>query len=254
MVRTRELVVEASESGAGPEDEREPTILDYARVLWGGRWVIMAIVFAAIAGAIGISLIMPKSYTAKATLMPLGPDRGAGLSALSGALSGALSMDSPGAKLTAVLQSRTVAEDVVGKLNLEPVLGAGRGSQPPRAELIEYFQKRVLKVSTSQGMIVVKAVWRDPDLAAGIANAAVLSAARYLNEHSISTSFQILDEAVPPVKPSGPNVVLNVAVALVSSSMAAVFIVFIRQHLRELRRAEAASAVERIGGDSSGLE
>jgi uncharacterized protein involved in exopolysaccharide biosynthesis len=255
MLRTRELMVEASEPPVRLPDEREPTILDYARVLWGGKWLILAIVVAATAAAIGISLILPKSFTAKATLMPLGLDRPGGLGALSGALSGAFGMDSPGVKLMAVLQSRTVAEDVVGRLNLEPILAEGRDPRPTRAELVEYFQKRVLKVSTGQGMIVVKAVARDAELSANIANAAVLSAARYLNEHSISTSFQILDEAVAPPKHSSPKIALNIAIAFVLSAFVAVIIVFVRQYLRELRRAEAErAAIDRFGGDSSGLD
>jgi uncharacterized protein involved in exopolysaccharide biosynthesis len=255
MLRTRELIVEASEPAVRLPDEREPTILDYARVLWGGKWLILAIIVAATALAGGVSLIIPKSYTAKATLMPLGLERPGGLGALSGALSGALGMDSPGVKLMAVLQSRTVAEDVVGRLNLEPILAEGKDPPPTRAESIEVFQDKVLKVSTGQGMIVVKAVWRDADSAAEIANAAVMSAARYLNEHSISTSFQILDEAVPPPKHSSPKIVLNIAIAFVLASMLAVFVVFIRQYIRELRRVEAErAAIARFGGDSSGLD
>lgn len=253
MVRTRELMVDASEPAADLRPEDEPTILDYARVLWGGRWLILALTVLATVAAMGISLTMTKSYTASATLMPLGPDRGAGLGALSGALSGALAMDSPGMKLMAVLQSRTVAEDVVGKLNMEAEFAVGRDPKPTRAEVIESFHSRVLKVTASQGMIVVKAVWRDPALSAKIANTAVLSAARYLNEHSISTSFQILDEAVPPANPSSPKVALTAAVAFVLSGFVAVCLVFIRQYLREVRRAESArgAAIAPSGGASS---
>ncbi|HET8761507.1 MAG TPA: Wzz/FepE/Etk N-terminal domain-containing protein [Nitrospiria bacterium] len=250
MTRTRELMVDASEPAADQRPEDEPTILDYARVLWGGRWLILVITLLVTAAAVGISLTMSKSYTAKSTLMPLGLDRGGGL----GALAGALSIENPGMKLMAVLQSRTVAEDVVGKLNLEPEFAVGRDRAPTHAEVIESFQKRVLKVTASQGMIVVKAAWRDPELSAKIANTAVLSAARYLNEHSISTSFQILDEAVAPAKPSSPKIALNTAAAFVLSGFAAVCLVFIRQYLREVRRAESAraAAVAPSGGASSG--
>jgi uncharacterized protein involved in exopolysaccharide biosynthesis len=252
MTRTRQLMVDASAPDTDLRPEDEPTILDYARVFWGGRWVILALTLLGTAAAVGISLNMPKSYTAKATLMPLGLDRGGGLSALAGALS----IENPGMKLMAVLQSRTVAEDVVATLNLEPALADGREPPPTRAELIESFQKRALKVAASQGMIVVKAVWRDPELSAKIANAAVLSAARYLNEHSISTSFQILDEAVPPPKPSSPKIALNTAAAFVLSGFASICLVFIRQYLREVRRAESARAdsVTPSGATASGPE
>jgi uncharacterized protein involved in exopolysaccharide biosynthesis len=217
------------------EADREPTLLDYARVVWGGRWLILALVVVATGSAVGLSMMMPKTYIAQATLMPLGQDRAAGLSALAGSLGGALGMESPSVKLMAVLQSRTVADQVVSALDLENVLGQGKTPKPTRAMTIETFQKSVLKISASRGVIAVSAQWGDPALAAAIANASVSAAGRFLNDRSISISFQILDEAVPPSQPSGPSIRLNVAVAFVLSVFAALLVVFVRQYLRGLR-------------------
>jgi uncharacterized protein involved in exopolysaccharide biosynthesis len=217
------------------EADREPTLLDYARVVWGGRWLILALVVVATGSAVGLSMMMPKTYIAQATLMPLGQDRGAGLSALTESLGGALGMENPSAKLMSVLQSRTVAESVVNALDLESVFGQGKATKPTRASVIETLQKSVLKVSASRGVIAVSAQWGDPALAAAIANASVSAAGRFLNDRSISTSFQILDEAVPPSQPSGPSIRLNVAVAFVLSVFAALLVVFVRQYLRGLR-------------------
>lgn len=240
----RQLEIEATEP-APPSDlftkEREPTILDYVQVVWSGRWLVLALVAVATTGALGLSVVMPKTYTAQATLLPLGTDRAMGLGALSGALggglSGTLAMESPGMKLMAVLQSRTVAESVVSNLDLVSVLGRGKEPRPTRAEVVEMFRKRVLSVKNDRGVIVVTARWRDADVTAAIANAAVSATAGFLNEHSISTSFQIVDDAVPPEKPSSPKILLNTVLAFVLSAFAAVFLVFVRHYVNGLRAA-----------------
>jgi uncharacterized protein involved in exopolysaccharide biosynthesis len=218
-------------------DDREPTLEDYARVVWGGRWLILALVAAATTAALIVSLITPKSFTAQTTIMPLGQDRGGGLaSALSGSLGGSLGIENPNDKLVAVLQSRKVAGMVIEGLGLETVLAQASGRKPTRDEAIEAVQKDVVKVSGgTRGVITVRAQWRDPALAAAIANATVSAAGRFLNERSISMNFQVLDEAVPPTKKSGPKIWLNVAVAAVLSALAALMIVFVREYVRGVR-------------------
>ncbi len=218
-------------------DDQEPTLADYARVVWGGRWLIVTLVTVAAMAALAASLSMPKTFTAQTTIMPLGQERAGGLaSALSGSLGGALGLENPNEKLVAVLQSRRVAGMVVDELGLEAVLAQATGKRPTRDEAIETLQKSVLKVSgLGRGIITVRAQWRDPALAAAIANAAVSSAGRFLNERSISMNFQILDEAVPPLKPSGPRVRLNVALASILSAFVALFIVFVREYIKGVR-------------------
>ena len=222
-------------------DDREPTLEDYARVVWGGRWLIVALVAAATTATLVVTLNTPRTFTAQATIMPLGQDRGGGLaSALSGSFGGALGIENPNDKLVAVLQSRKVAGMVVEGLGLDTVLAQASGRKPTRDEAIEAVQKGVVKVSGgTRGVITVRAQWRDPALAAAIANATVSAAGRFLNERSISMNFQVLDEAVAPTKKSGPKVRVNVAVAFVSSALTALFIVFVREYVRGVRERRA---------------
>jgi uncharacterized protein involved in exopolysaccharide biosynthesis len=217
--------------------DQEPTLADYARVVWGGRWVILVLVAVATTVALAWSLNTPKTFTAQTTIMPLGQDRAGGLaSALSGSLGGALGIENPNEKLVAVLSSRRVAGMVVDELGLEGVLAQTTGKKPTRDEVIETLQAGLVKVSAvGRGIITVRAKWRDPAVAAAIANATISSAGRFLNERSISMNFQILDEAVPPLKPSGPKVLLNVALAGVASAIAALFIVFVWEYIRGVR-------------------
>lgn len=218
-------------------EEREPTLADYARVVWGGRWLILAVVATATTATLVISLYTPKTFTAQTTILPLGQERAGGLaSALSGSLGGALGIDNPNDKLVAVLQSRRVAGMVVEGLGLEAVFAQAMRRKPTRDEAIEAMQKSVVKISGgARGVITVRAEWRDPALAAAIANTTVSAAGRFLNERSISMNFQILDDAVPPLKPTGPRVQLNVAVACVVSALTALVTVFVREYIRGVR-------------------
>ncbi len=230
-------------------ENREPTLEDYARVIWGGRWLILALVAAATTATLVVTLKTPKTFTAQTTIMPLGQERAGGLaSALSGSLGGALGIENPSDKLVAVLQSRTVAGMVVEGLGLDTVLAQAMGRKPTRDEAIEAMQKGVVKVSGgTRGVITVRAEWRDPALAAAIANATVSAAGRFLNERSISMNFQVLDEAVPPAKKSGPRVRVNVAVAMVLSALTALMIVFVREYIRGVRERHALNGRRMAG-------
>jgi len=223
-------------------DDREPTLEDYARVVWGGRWLIVALVAAATTATLVVTLKTPKTFTAQTTIMPLGQERAGGLaSALSGSLGGALGFENPSEKLVAVLQSRRVTSMVVEQLGLEGRLAQTAGRQPTRDEAIEAL-KGIVKISGGgRSLITVRAEWRDPALAAAIANATVSAAGRFLNERSISMNFQILDEAVPPAKKSGPRVRVNVAVAAVLSALTALMIVFVREYVRGVHERQAVN-------------
>lgn len=223
--------------GLMAHDEQEPTLADYSRVVWGGKWLILAMVLLVTGTTAAVSFNTPKTFTAQATVMPLGAERGGGLaSALSGSLGGALGIENPTDKLLAVLQSRKVAGMVVEDLHLPELLTQASGRQPTRDEAIEAVQNGVVKVSGGgRGLITVRAQWRDPVLAAAIANATIAATGRFLNERSISMNFQVLDEAVPALRPSGPRVRLNVAMAFVVSTFAGLVLVFVREYVSGLR-------------------
>ncbi len=218
-------------------DAQEPTLADYARVVWGGRWLILALMALATLTSLVVSVNLPKMFTAQATVMPLGAERAGGLaSALSGSLGGALGIENPNDKLLAVLQSRRVAGMAVDALGLDLVFGQAAGRQLTKDEAIEAMQRSIVKVSGGvRGVITVRVQWRDPVLAAAIANATISATGQFLNERSISMNFQVLDEAVPPLKPSGPSVRLNVAMAVLVSAFAGVVLVFVRDYVRALR-------------------
>ncbi|MFZ5875348.1 MAG: hypothetical protein ACOYXU_02955 [Nitrospirota bacterium] len=251
---TESIDIEREMGGIGPREEHEPTVVDYARVVWGGKWMILSLMVAATGVTAVVSLNMPKTFLAQTTIMPLGQERAGGLaSALSGSLGGALGIENPADKLMAVFQSRRVAGMVVDTLGLDAALVQATGGHPTRDEAIDAVQNSVIKVTGgNRGLITIRASWSDPALAAAIANAVVAATGRFLNERSISMNFQVLDEAVPPRKPSGPRVRLNIAMTVVASAFGGLVIVFVREYIRGLREQRVVTGRKAANGFESG--
>jgi tyrosine-protein kinase Etk/Wzc len=153
----------------------EINLLDYWRVLWKRKWMIVVLVFVAVIGVGSYSyFVMPKIFESKVSI--LGPrDSGGGGAGLAAALaaSGAgqlLGGLMPGGGnsqvFLAILKSRTMALDLVDRFKLK-----------------EYYKAKFTEgaigglqgatdISVSkEGVISVKVEDKDPKLAADIANA-----------------------------------------------------------------------------------
>src|SRR5207249_495867 len=114
----------------------EVNLLDYCRVIWKRRWLIVGLFAAFVLTSMIVSLLMPKIYESTASLLPsLDTKDGAGLGALLAA-SGAggavqsLGISLPGTPATpidlfvAMLKSRIMADEVIRKLNLRDLYEA----------------------------------------------------------------------------------------------------------------------------------
>jgi len=121
------------------DNTHETNLLELWRVMVR-RWKMIAVLFfASTLTTLIISLLLPKIYQAKATLLPLESPE-ASLSATLAALGGiageagvSIGKSTPAEKFEAVLKSRTLAENVIQKLNLLPELFAG-SSKPATME------------------------------------------------------------------------------------------------------------------------
>jgi len=159
--------------------DRDPTFLDYWRLLWRARWWILgATVFAAVI-TLGIARTLPKVYAARATVLPPKESAPASLGAsLSGMLTSALggregaSINLPGLSMSAgavttnqeifvaVLRSRTMRDDVL--THFEATMGPGtRARVGTVAPLADPREKGIIS-------LVVEA--SDPKLAADVTN------------------------------------------------------------------------------------
>ena len=142
-------------------------------------------------------------YAGKTVLIPLGQPTG-GLQAVLGELGGFLpgmsGSENPGVRILAILQSRTLAEDVIHRLDLLPFLFPDdwdaraqlwlTDPAPTIASGVKTLQEDVV-VSVwdeSKGTLTLTAQHKDPVLAAAIANEYIAALQRALNQNAFSVA------------------------------------------------------------------
>lgn len=189
----------------------EVTLQELIAILWRGKWVIIAttIVFAVAAGV--IASVLPKKYTATVTVSPVSNKSGrsdkmgslasslGGFAAMAGITLGA---DNDKAETIAVLQSDVLTQQYIEDNDLLPVLfekkwdAANRKwrtdpeDTPTLWKANEFFDKRVRSVveDRKSGMVTLKIVWTDPELAARWANGMIKVTNDYLRNKAIVES------------------------------------------------------------------
>jgi len=177
-----------------PYMEDEINLLDYWRVI-RKRWKIITVIFfTAVVMAAVVSLLMTPIYQAKATLMPVessGSQMSAALRSL-GSIPFVGSMVPGGAsgdKLVAVLKSRTVAEDVIKALDLITILFEEPQDEPPTLQdAVRSLSEITAITDDKKGLISIAVEYKDPELAADIANQYTVALQRFLSENALSTA------------------------------------------------------------------
>jgi len=178
-----------------PYIEDEINLLDYWRIVMK-RWKIIAGIFViSVVTAAIISLLMTPIYQAKATLMPVESSGGR----LSGALQNLGSLPFVGgmvpgiggasaSKLVAVLNSRTLAEDVIHALNLTRIFFKDKKDKPPSLEDAVESLTDITKIADDKkgGVISISVEYKDPKIAADIANHYTTVLQKFINENTLS--------------------------------------------------------------------
>ena len=154
-------------------EEDEINLLDLFLVLLRRKWLILSIVFLAIAASVIISLLLPLKYTATARILPP-KETSPGLSGLLsqsggafGGLAGSLLGGSSSADLyVGILESRSVADRLIKEFNLKDVY---------KQKYMETTYKKLaantnIEVSRKTQVISVSVEDRDPKRAADMAN------------------------------------------------------------------------------------
>jgi tyrosine-protein kinase Etk/Wzc len=187
------------------EFDDEINLLDYWRVIWKRRRVIICLFLGSVIAAAIISLLMTPIYQARATLMPVESSQGQFTAALSslqnipfvgGAVGGALGKSATD-KLVSILNSRTVAEETINKLDLIKVIlkeqwdekkGQWKTEKPPTMQdAVRILQKGMVKVTDDRkGLISITVEYKNPKLAADIANEYTAALQDFLNLNAIS--------------------------------------------------------------------
>ncbi|MDH7499122.1 MAG: Wzz/FepE/Etk N-terminal domain-containing protein [candidate division NC10 bacterium] len=184
-----------------PEPD-EINLLDLWRVLVK-RWKMIALLFlGASVATFVISLLLPKTYQAQTTIIPLessGTSLSSALATLGGLTGISLGQATPAEKLIAVLKSRTVTENVINKLNLFPELTRPTwlrslipflSTQPTMEGAVKKLQEDYLNISSDSksNLITVAVEHRVPERASQIANAFIEELDRFMNTNALTLS------------------------------------------------------------------
>lgn len=202
--------------------EDEVSLMDYWRVVWPRRWMIVGITFCAALLAIIYSLSLPNIYRGEVLLAPVGDkDAKGGLSSALGSLGGLASMAGislPGGgnieETLAVLKSREFLLKFVEDKKLMPILFAedwdpikktwletDPEKQPADWSAYRLLTNGVLNISQDKktSLVTLGIEWIDAELAASWANELVERLNEYLRRQAIARSesnLKYLNEAL----------------------------------------------------------
>lgn len=197
-----------------PVDADDLSVMDLLAIIVRRRKLVMLTVLAVTAAATVLGLWAPKQYTAKATLLPIESKQGLGaLGMLEGGLGSMIAAQagvgmSASTKLITILESRSLAEGVIQKLDLMPVLFEnrwdaakktwkpsvldgllGQAKKPPTLLEGGREMKALLGVSEDkQSLVSVEAKTGDPELSAAIVTAYVQELEAYLQKNALSSA------------------------------------------------------------------
>lgn len=198
-------------------------LVEYGRTIWRRRRTMAVIVVTVVMISVIYSLIIPNMYKADVVIMPLGGGKGQGLAALTaqfGSLASSLlgggANKSPSLQLMALLNTRTLAENIIKKHNLishflngndsdsrESVAHAVQLSAPEKTDDGNTPQVSVGKMEdivkgmrglmmfnddAASGTIIISAIGRDPRFAADLANWHVEELQQLLNKNAFTTA------------------------------------------------------------------
>jgi uncharacterized protein involved in exopolysaccharide biosynthesis len=174
-------------------DDDEISLLDLLIVLAKHKKTIFKVVVVVAVAAIVVSLLLPKSYTASARILPP-QSQSSSVSAmimsqlgggLAGMASNALGLKDPNALYVAMLTSRNVTERLVTRFDLKKIYDA------------EVLEDTLLKLedqsdisSGKDGVILIKVTDHDPQRAADMANAYVEELNNLMQGYAITEAAQ----------------------------------------------------------------
>lgn len=183
--------------------EDEISLLDYYRILKKRRKAILLIVLVITFGAVVYSLVAPKIYRSEASILTLESDGGSGgIAAMAASFTGlplGSGSQSSMSKLVVLLKSRTLAERVIDRLDLEKFFYKdlwdfekndwkdGIAKNPDMEDIVGTFSSAVdIKENIKKGTIDIGVELADPSTAANVANAIVYELGRLINQNAFT--------------------------------------------------------------------
>lgn len=299
------------------EGEVEIDLLKLARVIWKGKKLIIWMVAILTLTTAVVSFFMTNIYTAKAVLKPVSSrDNGGRLSSLASQFGGmaalaGIAMPSPtsSTEIVKLLESNILRKNIIERYNLLPVLfpdkwdeekkvwkksgfsfnplmltGKKNPNVPDTWDGIRKLNKNVrIYYDLKEDIITITVNFRDPDMAARIANYFIATANDHISseakriaginkdylekqlqetkdnlvqqkiysliaekietmmmaEVKESFAFKVLDPPMVPDMKSSPKRVQMVIIAFIASLLLAVFVVFFREYLKNIKAKSA---------------
>ena len=125
-----ETIHDQTAKALGPADGNdEISLVDLAAALWKRKWLIVMVTIAGAILSVGYALMQPNTYTASAVMLPISGSSSssllsqyASLASIAGVNVSSGGSSNPAIKIIAILKSRSFAENLVGKMNLVPLL------------------------------------------------------------------------------------------------------------------------------------
>src|SRR5713101_5140250 len=151
------LTEEAPAAATSAEAERIH-FPDHLIILAKRKWFIFKFVGCAAVLSVGISFLLPKTYTATAKIMPPQQNQSMGamaalssqLGPLAGLAGASLGLRNPSDLYIAMLRSRTVADDLIDRFSLMDVYGKGL-----RVDACKKLEDHSLIIAAKDGVISV---------------------------------------------------------------------------------------------------
>lgn len=201
----------------GAEGEHSLPLRDIIHIIRKRFWVIVLVVLVFTGAALGYSLVHTPTYEATVTMLVGQRQEAEGLSNLGSNVQGLQELTKT---MTAAGNSRPIAEDVIEQLNL----------QIAPEQLLENL--RVEQIAETQ-LITVSYKAPTPDGAQQVANATGGEFSEQVSKVSPdvnSVTVTVWEPAAVPDEPVGPNLTLNVLLALVLSVAVGLGLVFLLEY------------------------
>ena len=173
--------------GASPDSKStqvagndEITLLDLWRVIWNGRYVVIAITGVFTLAAVAYALLATEWYRADTLLVPADNQSMTDIGGQFGGLASLVGIGLGGAgsgatEALAVLKSRKFAQEFISENGLLELFLEGEGKQDEPLDIreaVEFFHQNVLRVAEDRetGHVTLGVEWTDADTAAYWAN------------------------------------------------------------------------------------
>ena len=196
------------------DPDKELSLLDLWKIVWGGRLTIIAITSVFAVASVAYSLTATEWYRADVLLIPnednFPPSLAGGFGQLGGlvGLSGLSASSVDSIESLAVLESRDLARTFIDKHKLVPMFFADRWDEqagtwldpdpeqhPDIRDAVEYFEDNVRNVShdTRTQLVTLGMRWTDPETAAAWAADFVATLNAHMRERALLEAGKNVD-------------------------------------------------------------